>query len=123
MQLINVHQGGTLVPNLPTEAHRLHDESRHGIHIDEASALALLVNATSGEVTSSHHQAVDRIGHGLRAVSRHADGTVEAIEWVQPMRKPWLAAVQWHPERMALHEPLGGPLFYGFLEAVAASHG
>ena len=38
------------------------------------------------------------------------------------MRKPWLAAVQWHPERMGLDEPLSGAIFRGFLQATAVSH-
>lgn len=123
MQLINVYQGGTLVPHLEDGVHQLEDGQRHDVRIDGTSALSRLLDATRGEVTSSHHQAVDSVGKDLRAVSHHADGTIEAIEWIQPLRKPWLAAVQWHPERMALHEPLAGALFCGFLEAVAAAHG
>jgi putative glutamine amidotransferase len=123
MQLLNVFHGGTLIPDLPTTgAHRLVDDARHEVELEPASALAILANATSGEVTSSHHQAVDRLGNGLVVAARHADGTVEAIEWRHPMRKPWLAAVQWHPERMGLDEPLAGTLYRGFLQAVAISH-
>jgi putative glutamine amidotransferase len=118
MQLLNVYLGGTLVPHLPTTAaHQLPDEQRHTIAVETGSALAILASCTGGEVTSSHHQAVDKLGRGLQVAARHADGTIEAIEWTRPMRKPWLAAVQWHPERMGLDEPFSGALYRGFLQA------
>ena len=123
MQLLNVYQGGTLVPHLPTSpAHRLEDDQRHPISAEAGSALALLVGQDRGHVTSSHHQAVGVLGRGLQVAARHADGTIEAIEWRHPMRKPWLAAIQWHPERMGLDEPFSGALYRGFLQAVAVSH-
>ena len=123
MQLLNVFHGGSLVPHLPTTGeHRLTDEHRHHVTLEPGSALAMLAGETEGEVTSSHHQAVDRLGNGLIVATRHADGTIEAIEWQHPMRKPWLAAVQWHPERMGLDEPLSGAIYRGFLQAVAVAH-
>jgi len=121
MQLLNVYQGGSLIPNLATAPdHRLRDEERHQVQIEPGSALHRLVGVTEGEATSAHHQGIDRLGKGLEAVAWHADRTIEAIGWSDPMRKGWLAAVQWHPERMALSEPLSGPLFEGLLQAVRA---
>jgi len=123
MQLLNVYAGGTLVPDIPALAnHQLDDEQRHLITCEPYSALSILVGESAGEVTSTHHQAVAAVGRGLQIAARHADGTIEAIEWSQPMRKPWLAAVQWHPERMGLDEPFSGALFRGFLQAVALTH-
>jgi putative glutamine amidotransferase len=119
MQLLNVHQGGTLVPDLGN-AHKKPDEERHVVQLESGSTLHRLVGSDSGQVTTSHHQAVAELGDGLIAVAKHADGTIEAIEWAQPMRKPWLAAVQWHPERMGLDEPFSGPLFKSFLDAIRA---
>jgi putative glutamine amidotransferase len=122
MQLLNVFRGGTLIPHLSTSnAHELDDRARHMVTVEDGSALAALVGQREGEVSSSHHQGVDRLGNGLRVAARHADGTIEAIEWTHPMRKPWLAAVQWHPERMGLDEPFAGALYRGFLQAVAVS--
>jgi putative glutamine amidotransferase len=46
-------------------------------------------------VASWHHQAVDRLGAGLRAVAWAEDGTVEAVEVEQA---PGMLAIQWHPE-------------------------
>ncbi|MEO9170797.1 MAG: gamma-glutamyl-gamma-aminobutyrate hydrolase family protein [Candidatus Baltobacteraceae bacterium] len=118
MQLVNVYRGGTLVPHLAAaETHALHDDSRHHVTIAAGSSLSYLAARLEGQVTSSHHQAVGTLGDGLQSVAHHADGTVEAIEWTDPTRKPWLAAVQWHPERMNPDEPLAKSLFLGFLQA------
>lgn len=123
MQLLNIFRGGTLVADLPTAAaHQLDDGERHPIEIEGGTALALLAGSLRGEVSSSHHQGVGELGRGLRVAARHPDGTIEAIEWTSPMRKPWLAAVQWHPERMGPDEPLARGIFRGFLQATAVSH-
>ena len=121
MQLLNVFRGGTLVPHLYGDYHRLDDDARHAVAVEPGSGLAVLVGEIKGDVTSSHHQAVERLGNGLQVAARHADGTIEAIEWTTPWRKPWLAAVQWHPERMGLDEPFSGALYRGFLQAVAVT--
>lgn len=48
-------------------------------------------------VNSYHHQAVGRLGSGLRPVAFSEKGAL--IEAVEHETLP-LAAVQWHPERM-----------------------
>jgi putative glutamine amidotransferase len=118
MQLLNVVCGGTLVPDL--SGHDLDDAARHPVPLERDSRLAAILGSTSVAVSSSHHQAVDRPGRGLRIVAKGADGIAEAIEWEAAQRLPWLAAVQWHPERMALDEPAGGRLYAAFLQAASA---
>ena len=54
----------------------------------------------SGEVNTHHHQAVGKIGRGLRSAARSDDGIVEALEWEEQSGKPFVLLVQWHPERM-----------------------
>ena len=124
MQLLNVYRGGTLFPDLGegNARHKLDEHGRHEITAEPGSALIVLAGTTTGNVPSTHHQAVDALGRGLTISARAADGTIEGLEWAYPMRKPWLAAVQWHPEQMNLDEPFSGALFRGFLQAVAVSH-
>lgn len=121
MQLLNVARGGSLHPELGRMGtHQLSDARRHLVDVEGGSMLRNLVKVPTGEVTSSHHQGVARVGRGLRVCAQHADGTIEALEWADPLRKAWMLAVQWHPERMSLEEPLAGPIYQALFEAVAA---
>ena len=52
---------------------------------------------TRFEVNSFHHQAVKRLGRGLKAVGWSPDGVIEAMESTE---HPWLLAVQFHPENL-----------------------
>ncbi len=122
LQLINIFFGGTICQDLPTcwsicverssnqnysstDYIPLLDHSRpdkkwepvHAIHIDAQSRLAQVLGETQVSVNSTHHQAVDRLGSGLRAVAWSADGVIEAVE---SDNYP-IAAVQFHPERLA----------------------
>src|SRR5215472_4726910 len=80
MQLLNVVCGGTLVPDLPGHDWE-DDDRRHAVAVEPDSVLARdILCAVSGDVSSSHHQAVDRPGAGLRIVATSPDGIAEAIE-------------------------------------------
>ncbi|MBV8491384.1 MAG: gamma-glutamyl-gamma-aminobutyrate hydrolase family protein [Candidatus Eremiobacteraeota bacterium] len=119
MQFLNVALGGTLIPDLPD--HETDDDTwRHVVNVQAGSHLAEVMESGPARVSSSHHQAVDRAGNGLRIVALADDGIVEAIEWADPANHGWLAAVQWHPERMHLDEPASGRLYSAFLAAVAS---
>lgn len=66
-------------------------------------------------VNSSHHQAVEQPGDGLRPVAwSPEDQVIEALEGTSPGH--WVVAVQWHPERM-LDNPVAQALWLGFIEA------
>ena len=61
-----------------------------------------LLGASELRVNSIHHQAVARLGDGLRPAAEAPDGTVEALEYDDSGNDAsWSAlAVQWHPERL-----------------------
>jgi putative glutamine amidotransferase len=101
-QVLNVLLGGSLIGHLPDEVgeqvrHRVSSEShaRHPVRLAPDSRLARIYGAERLEVASWHHQAVGRLGRGLRPVAWAEDGVVEAVELDVA---PSLFAVQWHPE-------------------------
>lgn len=136
-QVVNVALGGTLHLHLPDDVgtdvvHR--DEPDvvrgipapvpHDVQVEPGSLIGKLMTAVatdgSGADTvtpmSWHHQAVDRLGEGLRAVAWAPDGTIEATEHES---HPWLAIVQWHPELTAASDPTQQALFDGLVTAAS----
>ncbi|MBS1105734.1 MAG: gamma-glutamyl-gamma-aminobutyrate hydrolase family protein [Deltaproteobacteria bacterium] len=121
LQVLNVARGGDLHVHLPDVvgelvAHRVSREhhSHHPVRIDASSRLAAVLGASEVMVASWHHQAIDRLGAGLRAVAWAEDGTVEAVEMEN---EPAMLAIQWHPE-LQVQEP-GGRQLRLFEELVA----
>jgi len=115
MQLLNVALGGDLVPHIPDHfgdrvVHR-HPELRpveHAVRIEPGSLIGRILGETELVVHSVHHQAVGRLGRGLRAVAWSPDGVVEAVESEE---HPFLIGVQWHPELAALADERERRLF------------
>jgi len=120
MQVLNVACGGSLHAHVPDRfgdrvAHRLAPRHRthHPVRVDGDSRLARLLVTTQPEVCSWHHQAIDRLGEGLRPIAWADDGVIEAIEHTA---HPWCIGVQWHPE-MQLDAPEQRRLFVGLVAA------
>jgi len=88
------------------------------VRIEAQSRLATLLGATELTVHSVHHQAVGRLGKGLRPVAWAADGVIEAYESTQ---HPFLVGVQWHPELAALGDARQRRLFDALLARPAAA--
>jgi putative glutamine amidotransferase len=124
MQLLNVALGGGLVSHIPDDygeqvAHR-HPELKpvvHPVRIDPDSRLGRILGATELTVHSVHHQAVGRLGTGLRAVAWSPDGVIEAIE---SANHRLLIAVQWHPELAALGDERQRRLFEAIVRRAEA---
>jgi putative glutamine amidotransferase len=113
-QALNVARGGTLHQHLPaitdhSVAHRQTApgwEETHPVRVAGDARLAHVLGIDELWVNSFHHQAVDRLGSGLRAVAWAPDGTVEGIE--DPGER-FVLGVQWHAEtldRGAVHPRL-----------------
>ena len=104
-QLVNVVQGGSLhqhVPDLPRvcDAHRT-DAKNHEIELTGSGLLKEILGFRNGIVNSFHHQAINRLGRGLRIAALAEDGLTEAVEG---STNRFLIGVQWHPERMRTHD-------------------
>lgn len=124
-QLLNVALGGSLIQDLPSEGiphpqsphHGPRSELIHRVEVEPDSRFARIFGADSLAVNSYHHQAVRRLGRGLRAVAWSSDGVVEGIESAD---HPWLLGVQFHPEDLIdFHEP-SRRLFEAFVAACTA---
>ena len=123
-QTLNVARGGTLHQHLPdvtdgTVHHRQSisgERTTHDVRIAPDSLLANVVGAGKLAVNSFHHQAIDRLGRGLRAVAWAPDGTIEAVE--APSRG-FVLAVQWHAETLVAQRR-ERDLFKGLVAAATA---
>jgi putative glutamine amidotransferase len=118
--VLNVAFGGTLVQHLPDVPglveHR--DKARrgmHGVRVEPGSRLAAALGRVEGEVRSHHHQALDRLGEGFRAVAWAPDELVEGIERDQG----WTVGVLWHPETTAHADPAQQALLHAFVSEAA----
>ena len=106
VQVVNVAFGGTLVQDIPSavagalphQQQGARTARTHDIDIDSASRLAGMLGTQHMQVNSLHHQAVDRLGDGLRISARAPDGVIEAIECTDDAW--WMQGVQWHPEEL-----------------------
>jgi putative glutamine amidotransferase len=121
-QLLNVAHGGTLVIDIPADTQataehaRIMDvDSTHPFYVETGSILVKITGEVEGTVNSAHHQAVERLGEGLRLSGSSADGIAEGIEWQDTTGKPFLLGVQWHPERMDYDNPFSLPIAKHFL--------
>jgi putative glutamine amidotransferase len=110
-QILNVHQGGSLLQDIPSERPRAEAHGKtdliasattkdfeHGATLAEESRLQKLAGAGQVKINSSHHQSIDRPGKRLRVTARGIDGIIEGVELESP--NDWVVGVQWHPERM-----------------------
>ena len=99
-QVLNVYFGGTLHQDIPTKAqHRLDPKLPYLIHNVVASD-PLLEGLYGAEfvINSCHHQAVDKLGKGLRITARCPEDDV--VEAFTHESLP-VFAVQWHPEKLS----------------------
>lgn len=105
-QLLNLACGGDIYQDLPSEfptkvLNHSQQEDRtktsHSVRLVEGSLLATILERSSIEVNSLHHQAVRTVGKGLRAAAFSDDGVIEAVESAE--YKSFIG-VQWHPEQL-----------------------
>jgi putative glutamine amidotransferase len=104
MQQLNVALGGTLYLHIPEDQPRAMphwDPScsgphRHAVLLESGSRIDEIYGGGEIRVNSAHHQAVAKVGTGLRIGAVAPDGIIESIEAVD---SNWFCiGVQWHPE-------------------------
>jgi putative glutamine amidotransferase len=122
LQFINCLLGGTLIQDLGdlNKTHEGGPDKIHEVKIERETLLQTISNLSKGEVNSSHHQAIEKLGNGLKINCRAEDGTIEGIERAD-FSEPFLLAVQWHPERMEnQNSPLSKNIRDSFLNAAGS---
>lgn len=98
-QLINVSLGGSLYIDI--RASRKITSNRGTVlprkiaEVHANSHLQCALQTRRIQINSLHHQAVHRLGAGVRAVAHDLDGFVQGIE---PQADVHWLGVQWHPE-------------------------
>ena len=125
-QIINVALGGSLIIDIPTDWDTLVKHASkdwklqwHEVNIVPNTLMAAISGQTHGTVSSSHHQAIEKLGKGLRITAYAPDSIPEAIEWATRGSKGFLMATQWHPEHMDTLSPFSAPYAKLFLQESA----
>ncbi len=120
LQIINVLRGGTLIQHIPDykkdslvheQTHPKH-EPTHTLVLKEDTLLYRIMNKDRIQVNSTHHQAVEHLGTGLKLNAWAEDGIVEGIEATD---QKFCLGVQWHPEYLTT--PFDHALFKAFMKA------
>lgn len=126
LQVLNVALGGSLHQDIPSELGspfdhsqaRLQGQSRstavHQVKVQDGSRLAGILGALEVDVNSFHHQAIHRLGRGLKDVAWAPDSIVEGVELVGDAR--FVVGVQWHPEELVGHDATARHLFRALVE-------
>lgn len=121
MQALNVFRGGSLIQDIGSQVKNClkHEQgapisrNSHGIRIEKGSILAGLDSVKSSKrgirVNTSHHQAVKKVGKGLKATAWAQDGVIEAIE--DTKKGKFILGVQWHPEVSWATDPVSAEIF------------
>jgi putative glutamine amidotransferase len=125
-QLLNVEMGGTLYRDIAKEYDKTiahprvikDKDSEHSVKIKANSMLASITKDTAGTINSAHHQGIERLGKGLKAVAFAPDGTIEGVELANKKGYGFVLGVQWHPERMDYKSVFSGNIARQFLDEV-----
>lgn len=117
-QFLNVLMGGSFYQDLSlrekTSLQHMQKRKRsyltHGVEVLEETRLASALGAGKLETNSMHHQAVKKLGQGLKASAYAADGMIEALEDEEGL----IMRIQWHPESLIDSAPAMNRLFSFF---------
>ena len=122
MQLLNVFLEGTLIQHIPDALQgALEHQDRSARHVVQWEPESRIGEWAAGlgavEVNSTHHQAIQQPGLGLRVAARAPDGIIEAVEG--EFADHFVLGVQWHPERIWKEEAVSRRIFEELVEAAA----
>jgi putative glutamine amidotransferase len=123
VQVLNVALGGSLHQDIPSHVpgalphSQKEDRTRptHAVKVmGEGTRLGAIVGSLELDVNSMHHQAIKKLGQGLREVAWAPDGVIEGLELAGDR---FVVGVQWHPEELVGHDAAARNLFAALVEA------
>lgn len=123
LQIMNVSQGGTLIPDIPKflndTIHRGHNgHVFHDVYILKNSFFSKFTKSNAGKVYSNHHQAIDSIAKLFNVAAFASDSVIEAIELKDTLNYNFAIAIQWHPEAMDYNKDFSKSIAKVFLKNV-----
>ena len=127
-QVLNVYFGGTLYQDINQDLNTelLHFGGKlpkhtkvHTVTLEKDSILSDIFAENPIGVNSFHHQAVDKVGEGLKETAFSPDGILEGLESTK-YENVW--AVQWHPEIMFSYHPEQSAIFREFIKRTRKSN-
>jgi putative glutamine amidotransferase len=129
VQMINVASGGSLHQDIahdrpaaskhdyfPQQGYHDRGMIAHEVSVEPGTRLHELVGSAVS-VNSMHHQAIKRLGSGLRPSATAPDGVIEGVEGVNGQ---FLLGVQWHPEELVNADEGMRRVFQAFVTAASA---
>lgn len=122
IQLFNCLLGGDLYQDIPaecpggTEHHETppYDKVAHTVIVREGTLLRQILGVGELGVNSYHHQGIRRPGQGLEICAKAPDGMAEAVYMPE---RPFVLAVQWHPEFSYKTDENSRKIFRAFVQA------
>jgi putative glutamine amidotransferase len=125
LQSLVVWRTGSLVQHIQSNVdHEARGKKvAHNVRLEAGSELARILEPVRDGVSevgvnSSHHQAPETAGDGLRVVAQcPEDGVIEAVEGTDP--RHFVIGVQWHPERNFDEDRASRLLFSRFVSEAA----
>lgn len=117
-QVLNVALGGTLVQDIPSQFGRgLSHYGTHPVTVEAGSLFRKITRLATVSTNSIHHQAVKKVGKGLRVIGTTEDGIVE-ISQSFDLEIWWALTCQFHPEMM-LEKVWCQNIFAAFVKAAS----
>lgn len=123
LQMLNVYFKGTLILDLPSAGYLAHSISNnertkpiHDITIYEDTLLKEIIGSEKTYVNTIHHQAIDKLGEGLKVSAISEDNVIEAIE-TEDVKTRFILGTQWHPEMISIKDDKHQNIFDYFINS------
>lgn len=123
LQFLNVYFKGNLILDLPSAGYLEHSISNnertnpiHDITIYENTLLRKIIGNEKTYVNTIHHQAIDKLGEGLKVSAISEDKVIEAIE-TKDVKTRFVLGTQWHPEMISIKDDKHQKIFDYFVNS------